>query len=255
MRCFDVVVIGAGIVGLTAALGLTKRNLHVALIEKHSLEIDSVKLDDRIYAINQTSKELFENLGVWKKIPVNRLAAYQHMHIWDDASPGIIDFDSRMIATDNLGFIIEESILRAALLNQLRLQPKVKLFAYHSVIDIANVSDIVQITTEKCKLTAHFMIISDGANSHCRQLLQIPLTTWSYHQQALVATVTTEYNHQQTAYQVFNATGSLAFLPRAQATECSIVWSTNYAHMQQLMSLSEQDFSQYLTEVFAHKLG
>ncbi len=77
----------------------------------------------------------------------------------------------------------------------------------------------------------------------------------AYHQQAIVTRMITEKPHHQTAYQVFNADGPLAFLPLADAHQCSIVWSTTPARAQGLMNLSEHEFSKQITAAFAAKLG
>ena len=86
-------------------------------------------------------------------------------------------------------------------------------------------------------------------------MLNVPITTWPYHQQAIVATIGTEKPHQETAYQVFNTHGPLAFLPLTDSHQCSIVWSTSTAHAQALMVLSDDDFATELTAAFSEKLG
>jgi 2-octaprenylphenol hydroxylase len=98
-------------------------------------------------------------------------------------------------------------------------------------------------------------MIADGANSPTRKKLDVPLTTWSYNQEALVATVSTEKPHQKTAYQVFNPDGPLAFLPLSNPNHCSIVWSTKPSRAQNLLKLNDDAFSSQLTQAFAERLG
>ena len=100
-----------------------------------------------------------------------------------------------------------------------------------------------------------FLVIADGGESPTRKLLNIPVTTWPYHQHALIATVRTEKNHQQTAWQVFNPDGPLAFLPLVDPHYCSIVWSTRPDRALHLADMSEASFNQALTQAFAQKLG
>ena len=102
---------------------------------------------------------------------------------------------------------------------------------------------------------ASLLIVADGAASATRQLLSVPITTWPYHQQAIVTTMHTEKPHQKTAYQVFNSDGPLAFLPLADPHQCSIVWSTTKARAQTLVNLPEDEFAQQITEAFAARLG
>lgn len=250
---FDVVVIGGGVVGLTAALAMQSRGFSVAIIDAGNLTANTTIPDPRVYAINQASQDLLQELGVWAHLDSERLSPYRQMYVWDAASNAHIQFDARMIASDHLGTIMEESVLKQALLRL--LNEKVVFFANHSVSGLESYKDFIQISTGETSWQAQLLMIADGATSPCRELLQVPLTTWPYHQQAVVASVQTEKSHQQTAYQVFNADGSLAFLPLTQEQQCSIVWSTSTAHAQRVMALSDEDFNQELEAAFASRLG
>ncbi len=81
------------------------------------------------------------------------------------------------------------------------------------------------------------------------------MTSWSYDQLAIVATVHCERPHQKTAYQVFHQQGPLAFLPLTAPHQCSIVWSTEVEQAHALMHANEQLFNNELTQAFAHHLG
>lgn len=250
---FDVVVIGGGVVGLTAALAMQSRGFSVAIIDAGNLTANTTIPDPRVYAINQASQDLLQELGVWAHLDSERLSPYRQMYVWDAASNAHIQFDARMIASDHLGTIMEESVLKQALLRL--LNEKVAFFANHRVSGLESYKDFIQISTGETSWQAQLLMIADGATSPCRELLRVPLTTWPYHQQAVVASVQTEKSHQQTAYQVFNADGPLAFLPLTQEQQCSIVWSTSTAHAQRVMALSDEDFNQELEAAFASRLG
>ncbi|KTD36550.1 2-polyprenyl-6-methoxyphenol hydroxylase [Legionella nautarum] len=250
---FDVVVIGGGVVGLTAALAMQSRGFSVAIIDAGNLTANTTIPDPRVYAINQASQDLLQELGVWAHLDSERLSPYRQMYVWDAASNAHIQFDARMIASDHLGTIMEESVLKQALLRL--LNEKVVFFANHRVSGLESYKDFIQISTGETSWQAQLLMIADGATSPCRELLRVPLTTWPYHQQAVVASVQTEKSHQQTAYQVFNADGPLAFLPLTQEQQCSIVWSTSTAHAQRVMALSDEDFNQELEAAFASRLG
>jgi 2-polyprenylphenol 6-hydroxylase len=253
---FDVVVIGGGVVGLTAALAMALRRFSVAVIDAGQLTTDLGKPDSRVYAINQASQELLQELGVWQLLDKTRTSPYRHMYVWDAANGAHIEFDARMVAAEHLGMIIEESVLKQALLQALNLQKsQLTLFANNNVTALTPATDWIAVTGEKNTWQAKLLMIADGGNSPCRQLVNVPLTSWSYHQHALVAAVTTEKKHQQTAYQVFNSDGPLAFLPLVDEQQCSIVWSTTPERARQLMTLPNKDFNQELTRAFASKLG
>lgn len=252
---FDVLVVGGGIVGLTAALAMAERDYSVAIIDSGPLTLDECHPNLRVYAINQASQFLLTELGIWQRLDLDRISSYSQMHVWDAINGAHIDFDSRFIAAKSLGAIVEEQMLKHALLEQIFVQPGISLFPNSIVDNVRSEEHNITVFSQDIAWEGQLLMIADGANSPARQKLKVDLTRWSYNQQAVVATVNTEKPHLHTAYQVFNSDGPLAFLPLASMHQCSIVWSTNPSLAQKLMGLSDQDFSVELTKAFAAKLG
>ncbi len=209
----------------------------------------------RVYAINHASQLLLEELNVWPFMDCERLSPYQRMHVWDPQNSACIDFDARHIATANLGHILEENLLKQALFQEISRQPNIHLLAHSSIEDIQHREESIHILSADEQLEGGLLMVADGANSPCRQKLKVDMTTWSYHQQAIVALVNTEKSHSATAFQVFHPDGPLAFLPMVDKHQCSIVWSTDSERSSQLMALEDGDFNQELTKAFAKRLG
>lgn len=251
---FDVVVVGGGIVGLTAALAMEHSALKVAVIDARALTIDTSVTDARVYALNARSQKLFESLGVWSMLDNLRLSPYEHMHVWDSVSGSHIDFDARMVGGAQLGYIIEESILKEALLKTIS-STDITLFAECPVESVLTTAEGVTLSFGKETLQARLMIVADGRASPTCKLLDVPFTEWSYHQDAIVALVKTELSHQKTAFQVFNPDGPLALLPLKDKHHCSIVWSTTPAQAQDLMASSDEAFKEALRAAFEGRLG
>ncbi|MBI2785557.1 MAG: FAD-dependent oxidoreductase [Legionella longbeachae] len=252
---FNVLVVGGGIVGLTAALAMAKRGYTVAVIDAGPLKVETLQTDTRVYAINYASQMLLQQLNVWQHLEKNRVSPYTRMHVWDVANGAHIDFDSRDVAAQNLGSIIEESVLKHALLQQVSLQSTIHLFPHSQVEEINNGDQSVKVSSQQQSWDGQLLMIADGANSPARHKLKVNLSSWSYDQQALVATVAVEKPHQHTAYQIFRPDGPLAFLPLADVHQCSIVWSTDPMHAKKLMNCSDQEFNESLTQAFTRKLG
>ncbi|KTD07774.1 FAD-dependent monooxygenase [Legionella jamestowniensis] len=252
---FDVLIVGGGVVGLTAVLAMAQRGFKTAMIDATSLTAVTTDFDPRVYAINLASQELLTQLAVWQELDKSRLSPYKQMHVWDAANKAVIDFDARLVIAKELGHIVEESILKEALLKQIKKQPAITLFPSSKITTIQHGKDTITIGNDAENWEGKLLMVADGANSPCRQLLNVSLASWSYHQEAIVALVNTEKPHGQTAYQVFNQDGPLAFLPLIDKQLCSIVWSTTPNRAKQLMALSEENFNQALTTAFAQKLG
>lgn len=250
----DVIVIGGGVVGLSAALAMHHQGFSVALLDAGSLQVDPLMISPRVYAINQASQQLLQRLNVWDHLEKSRVSPYQHMHVWDASQNAHIDFDARMVAADRLGSIIDESNLRGALLNEIA-KHNIELFPECPVTSIKELTDGIDIHSNSKHWSAKLMMVADGAFSPTRKLLHIDLTSWSYHQDALVTTVKTEKPHHQTAYQVFNRDGTLAFLPLSDPHQCSIVWSSAPHLTKERMALTDDAFNQQITTAFTEKLG
>lgn len=254
-QSFDCLVVGGGIVGLTAAVAMSKQGCSVAVIDAGSLSVDTGQADPRVFAINQASKELLQQLAVWPHMDETRIAPYQRMHVWDAATGAKIDFDSRMVALNQLGSIIEESIIKKALLLSIQGLNNIHLFPDSPVDSLINHGDCVTLGCRNQQWQGQLLIATDGAHSPTRDKLDVPLTSWPYHQHAIVARVAVTQEHQQTAWQVFHPHGPLAFLPLVHRHQCSIVWSTSPARAQALMRLPEAEFNRELTDAFFARLG
>lgn len=252
---FDVLIIGGGIVGLTAAIAMGRRGYTVAVIDAGPLTVNTQAADIRVYAINQASQMMFQQLGVWAFLDQPRLSPYQKMHVWDAVNGAHIDFDSRYVAAPYLGTIIEESVLKQALLQHAAQMPAIRLFPDCCVNEVQEEAHAIKVYSQHQIWEGQLLMGADGAHSPTRQKLKVELTSWPYQQQAIVANVGVEHEHQQTAYQVFNPDGPLAFLPLANPYQCSIVWSTEPERAKKLMSCTDEEFNQELTAAFAKKLG
>lgn len=255
MKQFDVVVVGGGVVGLSAALAMAKRQYRVAILDVGGLRINTEEINPRVYAINQASSALLSELGVWPLLDSSRLCAYQHMEVWDAHSSGKIEFNAREVSLAYLGHIVEESLLKNALLECLNAYPNLSCFPHTRIEAITELEDGLLIASSDQKWQGTLSIIADGGESTSRQLLGVPLKRWSYHQKAIVVTVRTEKAHNRTAYQVFNREGTLAFLPLADAHSCSIVWVQQPHTSDRLMQISVPLFEKELTNAFEEKLG
>ncbi len=255
MNKHDIAIIGAGVVGLSAALRMAQLGFEVALIDAMDNPALEKCVNSRVYALNAASEKLLTTLGVWPNIDEDKITAYDRMHVWDEASGAHIDFDSRLIAEPKLGVIVAESALKKALLKQIELESKIKVFFNTRITAIHTDDERVKINAETNTWQSRMLFVCDGAESFARKLLGVGMVSWPYHQSALVATVGVKKPHQRSAFQVFTKNGPLAFLPLADPNQCSIVWSTSAKRAAELARLDKAEFEQQLERAFESKLG
>ncbi|MDF1683789.1 MAG: FAD-dependent monooxygenase [Legionellaceae bacterium] len=254
-NAFDVLVIGGGVVGLSAAVAMASRGFKTAVIDVGPLKISPTNKNTRVYAINGASQALLTRLGAWALLAPEIISPYRGMHVWDATNHAEITFDARDAAKAELGVILEENSLRAALLKRaealgVQLIPKTRVTACTE-----EAAGMCITSEEGHAWQTKLLMVADGAKSNTRELLGVSITTWPYDHEALVATVQTEEPHQATAYQVFTPDGPLAFLPLSNPHQCSIVWSQPPEQTQALMALEPEYFNAALTQAFENKLG
>jgi len=101
---------------------------------------------------------------------------------------------------------------------------------------------------------ARLLVGADGASSRVRAMAGIAVEARDYQQAAVVAVVSTEQPHQETAWQRFLPTGPLAFLPLRDGRS-SIVWSTTPQQAEALCALNADEFLDRLSTAFELRLG
>lgn len=258
---YDVIVVGAGMVGMTAALGLAQQGLRIALIESQPLKEPTIPVsidpyDHRVVAIARASERLFEQLGVWQPMRNARVSPYEDMVVWDSERDGNIHFSSSMILESNLGHIVEQRVILAALWEKVKAHSGITCFFDAAIVAIRCDELSCEIDLkENIKLLAKLLVGADGAKSTVRQRLSIETDFRDYHQTAIVATLRGTYPHRATAYQRFAKDGPLAWLPLADPHLTSIVWSTTSEHAQKLRELPVEIFNEEITRESDNRLG
>ncbi|MCC5791362.1 MAG: FAD-dependent monooxygenase [Legionellaceae bacterium] len=251
----DILVSGAGVVGLSAALAMAMRGIAVTIIDRADFALPGPENFQRVYAINAASQDLLRQIGVWPQLAMADCSPYQAMEVSDSRSSGRIAFNCRSLAMPELGHIIGEMTLKKALLQRLQQQHKVQYLPGGSIEQLQHQADGLTVFTHRGPLQTKLLMVAEGAQSSTRALLGVQQQHWSYHQQALIARVRCEKAHGQTARQWFLPTGPLAFLPLPDAHECSIVWSCSPAQALYLENLSEEAFAGELSAAFQQQLG
>lgn len=241
----DIIIIGAGIAGLTAACALAqKTRLSIAIVDTKPLTTtwQASMYSHRVSAIALSSKRIFQNIGVWQYIVTHRLSPFNRIAVWDPSSQAKVAFHAAEVGEAQLGYIVENNLMQEALLKCLEQYPQVTVKA--------------PLTPDESLLQEAKLIIgADGANSWVRQQAKIRLTEEDYGHDAIVATVRTALSHDKSAQQVFLANGPLAFLPLDDPQLCSIVWSLPPDEAKKILALSEEEFKVQLAQAFSYRLG
>jgi 2-octaprenylphenol hydroxylase len=264
-RDYDIVIIGAGIVGLSFANQLIDSDFSVAIVEQYAqatiIAGVTEEVDSRVSAINPFALQRFAESGVFDSELSSRIGWFEAMEVWDSTGAGRIRFDAAELGIPELGAIIENNVLQAMLMQRVEKAANITLFcpAVIQAIDydaLAGTQTRIGIEHEQSNIdiTARLLVGADGVNSRVRVAAGIPRHRESYHQQGLVCNVTMSEGHQDTAWQCFMPSGPLAFLPLFNG-DCSIVWSLDEAKAAEMMALDDDAFARALAEAGGYRLG
>ena len=260
---FDVVIVGAGVIGTVMASLLVVRKLsapgRVAIIADRFAAAPAADADwdMRVFALSRASERVLKACSVWDALPAQRVFAYERMCVWDaggePGGKGSLRFDCAEIGEPNLGCIVDGRALQWQCLQAARAAGAVLIEAGLEAA-IATDADISVRLSDGRALRSRLLIAADGQESKARALLGIDTGGHIYHQDALVAHVRTAKSHANTAWQRFLPAGPLALLPLADGRS-SIVWSTALAGAARLRALDAEAFGAALTAASGAVLG
>ncbi|WP_233234296.1 UbiH/UbiF family hydroxylase [Bordetella sp. LUAb4] len=232
----EILVCGAGIVGLATALALARRKQPVAILAPQPAPLPPAgdPYYPRVYAISPASQRFLAELGIWDALPAERIMPVQAMEIHGDAD-GCVTLDAWQAAVPQLTWIVESSEIERVLMQAARLsglswiQDRCVGYQGGAVL-----------TEQGAQLRADLVIGADGAKSPLRQAAGLQQQSAPYDDIALVTHLDTEISHQGTALQWFREDGVLALLPlpdSARGPQVSLVWSLRSAAARAIQAL------------------
>ena len=255
----DVLIAGAGLVGLALARALANAGLSVALADRAAVMAhDSPAADDdwdaRVYAISPGSATFLRALGAWQALPPDRLAPVESMRIEGDAG-ALLNFSAYELGERSLAWIVEERALRAALIPLVRSAG----IAIHAPCTFESLSfsrDSAALRlADGSSFAARVIVGADGARSWVREAAGMAAVSNSYGQTAVVANFECERAHHGRAHQWFRDDGGvLAWLP-LPGRRVSIVWSAPERLAQELLLLSADALAVRAAAEGRHTLG
>ena len=260
MRQADIVISGGGMIGLSLGLALAQGGFRtvVADIAPMTAQLDP-KFDGRVSALAYASIRMYRALGVWSGMEKDA-QPIREILVTDGApgraaSPFSLHFDSAEVGAPELGAIVENRHIRAALNARALEEKNLTLVAPAAVksVDI-EAGGVKAVLGNGETVAATLAIAADGRVSPLRDAAGLKTIGWSYPQIGIVATVEHERAHNGVAYEHFLPAGPFAILPMT-GNRSSLVWTEEKAKAPALLALDEDRFNAELARRFGAHLG
>ncbi|MEM8743463.1 MAG: FAD-dependent monooxygenase [Pseudomonadota bacterium] len=246
----DVLVAGGSFVGLTVALALSKSSrgaLRVTVADRTLPETARAATNDgRATALSAASVHLFQSLGLWDDVKTNA-QPFTEIDISDSrldaiARPPLLHFDGALGDGEPAAYMVENHVLRSALMARVDAAQGVSFHAPETVEDFSvSSSGVVAQLGQGDQVKASLLVAADGRRSALRKMAGIKSIGWTYPQAGIAATIGIEKPHGGRAVQHFLPPGPFAILP-LKGNRVSLVWTEARSRAQEIVALDDAEF-------------
>lgn len=246
MESCDAVIVGGGLNGCCMALALADAGLSATVVDPLPDEIRAdPAFDGRGYALALASQRLLAALGLWPALaessePILRIKVTDG-RAGEGSSPFPMEFDHAEIEEGPMGYMVEDRILRPALLTAMADRPRAARIRGRVVDHAVDEAGVRIALSDGAELKSAVLVGADGALSPTAARAGIRRTGWSYGQTALVCAIAHERSHGSAAYQHFMPPGPLAILP-LPGDRASLVWTESDAEAARIHAMDDDGY-------------
>ncbi|MDK4729583.1 ubiquinone biosynthesis hydroxylase [Rhizobium phaseoli] len=254
----DMLVVGGGYVGLSAAVAVKQAAPHLKVSVVEAAPEHVWKGDARASAVIAAAVKMLEIFGIWTEIepeaqPITKMIVTDS-RTSDPVRPVFLTFDGEVAEGRPFAHMIPNVVMVAALRGACE----------RLGIDIRHGLGATELKTEDSHATvtlsdgsmleSRLVVACDGVRSKLRDLAGIRTVTWDYGQSGIVVTVEHERSHEGCAEEHFLPSGPFAILP-LRNNRSSLVWTERTHDAERLVAADELVFEEELERRFGHKLG
>lgn len=250
----DVVIVGGGMVGAALAARLGHAGISVGLVERGNPPTPlSGDYDLRISSLNARSLAFVKASGT--TLPEERCCPFRHIDVANQDGSGHSLFSAQDSGMDDFGIFIENRTLQYALWQRLEHLPSVTCYTHCAPLSTiaSSTARILELDNGKT-LSTRLIVGADGARSTLRELAGISVSSYDYHQRAMIINVETELPQQDISWQYFTPTGPIAMLP-LPGQRASLVWYDSHEATHAREALDDEALMSAIESTYPKRLG
>ncbi len=254
-RRVELIVVGGGLTGLTLAIACAACGIEVAVVDREDpAAMLAEPFDGRTTAIAEGSKQVLDGIGLWPLV-AGAAEPILEIRVADNNSPLFLHYDHRDLGDAPLGYIVENRVLRRALIERARVLPSLVHLAPLAVERVERGGGGARAyLADGSVLQGELAAACDGRRSPLREAAGIRTLAWDYPQTGIVCTVRHALPHHGVAVEHFLPAGPFAILPMTEQRS-SIVWTERAALAPGILALDEAGFRAELARRFGDFLG
>lgn len=254
----DVLIAGAGYVGLAAAVSLkqARPSLRIAIVDAAPEGV--WQRETRASAVAAAACRMLNRLGCWDEIepqaqPITDMVITDSRSS-DPVRPVYLTFDGEVAPGEPFAHMVANRVLNGALRRRVA---ELGIDIIQGVAVQAFETGFAKVAihlADGTSLDARLLVAADGVNSKLRDMAGIKTVKWEYGQSGIVCTVAHERPHEGRAEEHFFPAGPFATLPLPGNRSC-IVWTERTADADRLIAGDMLVFEAELEQRFGLKLG
>ncbi|WP_240006821.1 5-demethoxyubiquinol-8 5-hydroxylase UbiM [Pseudaquidulcibacter saccharophilus] len=251
---YDIIIVGAGPAGLSTAKAVSQLGLKVAIIERQGVNaILEPKYDGREIALTHRSQHMMSELDMWDRIAPEEISIIQSAKVYNAGEEFFMGLSSN--DTKQLAYIISNHEIRKSAIDVVKDDANVKIYDNEGIEDLKiNPKNVVVKLKSGTELDAKLLIAADSRFSDIRDMVGLPASKYNFEKTMIVAKMRHEKSHEYIASENFHIGHTMAILPLNDNC-CSMVVTVKHDEAKRLMALSDEEYTEWCSENFGHKLG